>query len=293
MEKHQGLIVVAIILIFTLTLGLTAYLTQGRGPASSISTVKRFTAKPGTTREKAMVLSTDKRSKPTQTFTPPEAVQEDEEPKTLTIRSLSPEKEGEEGPSVADEIIGTAVNALSPEEGLQTIEDELAIPHAPKDQARLYLTQATLMAQMLPPKTEEALAALDKAMSLAPGLAQQQRIAKHKARLLFANGEFVQARQLLETTLQSAQEITMPGLELSLLLGKIYEKEATYDEAERLYRRTMRLALGLKRKAVPEAESLMRLTALRLAQLYKTTGHPEKAEILAQELPNQLTDDTE
>ena len=67
-------------------------------------------------------------------------------------------------------------------------------------------------------------------------------------------------------------------LELSMLLGDLHERCGAHDKAEAAYKHTVDQAIALDVDLNPEPMDYLRMAALRLARLYRSSGRQEDAE---------------
>jgi len=250
---------------------------------------QRFTAKPGTTRENAVALTSNKRP---DTAVPAESsawnagATEDDSP--LTVKSLStPSEKPRSGP--AHDRAVEALNSASPETGLRLLNSALALPHDSGQAALLYEAMGQLYAQSDPPDFDRAASAFEAALARAedPDLAQEIRL--KSAQVLMQGGLDEQALAQLDGDPEPEALSTGTQFRLHLLRGQLEERAGRAAEAEQIYRDVLEAALalpdGLSRDG---ALDMARLAGLRLSGLYRAQDQAGNAETLARELKRQL-----
>ncbi len=302
MPKRQTLILLIVLGGSLVAIAITAYITLGggNGAAAKLPTEKRFTAKSGTTRSKAVMLSSDKR--PSQAKKNAASRAEDKPEKTpegeskapapdVRIKSLSePAKESAMSPT--DRTVRSAMNALSPEAGIEKLEEALANTNAPGEQAKLQAAMAMLYAQVDPPDEAAVEARFEQAMDSAQTLATKQQVAAMHAQYLMLRGQDEQAQQVIGSVLGSGGSANEATMRLYLMLGQMHESSEEMSEAELAYLHAFRQSMATEGDLKSETEAVLRLSAMRLAQLYRQTGREAEEAQIARALTQRLAEAT-
>jgi hypothetical protein len=190
--------------------------------------------------------------------------------------------------SPADVAARGALNALSPEAGIEKLEKALADTGDPGEQAKLQSAMAMLYAQADPPDEAAVQACFRKAMDLAPDLALKQQVAAMQAQYLLALGQKEQAQQLIGSVLAPDAPVSEAKVRLYLMLGQVHESSEEGDEAELAYVHAFRESIETEGELSPGMEGALRLSAMRLAQLYRGTGRQTEAAQVARALSVRL-----
>ena len=290
MLQRNSLIAGGIIGSAILIAVVVAYFGQPSTDSGSFDKGQRFTADPGTTRENAMLLTSEHRAT---TADPEDAIarqadhiEEDDDP--LEVKSLSRKNiEARSGP--ANEVAESARNNLSPEAGLRQIDAALALPHNQEQAALLHEVRGELYAQMDTPDFAQAQAAFEKALEMTTDAELEEEI-RHKAvQILIQAGQDAEALELAETQLKERPPASRSGYKLQLLKGQLEERAGRITEAEQEYRAVLE-AMGNMPETLDDEEalSLARLSALRLTQLYRHAGRDGDVEEVAGALRKQV-----
>ena len=191
-------------------------------------------------------------------------------------------------PSPADQAVQEALNALSPEHGIEKIEAYLASLENLDEAARLYCALGTLYAQTDPPDTSRA----EQTLAVANDLAQSPQD-KHRATYLLTNmlvqrGEKDRALDEVRAALDRDGTATLPGAQLSVLAGSLHESEGAVQEAEAAYKKAMESSLAASERVGPRALDVYRQACLSLARLYRNTDRDSEAEAVTRDLKRAL-----
>ena len=290
MLQRNSLIATGVIGGAVLVAAAVAYFGQSSVDQGSFDKGQRFTAKPGTTRENAMLLTSAHRAT---TADPKDAIarqadhiEEDGDP--LEVKSLSHKNiEARKGP--ANDVAESARNNLSPEAGLRQIDAALALPHNQEQAALLHEARGELYAQLDTPDFVQAQAAFEKALEMTADAELEEEI-RHKAvQTLMQAGQDAEALELAATQLREHPPGSPSGYKLQLLKGQLEERAGRVEQAEQDYRAVLEAM-----ETVPEslgdeeALSLARLSALRLTQLYRDAGRDGDVEEVAGALRKQV-----
>lgn len=285
----QFLIVVGVVALIVAVTVVAAYFGQAKSGSVIVDKGQRFTAKPGTTRENAIALTSNKRPS---TKSPEESIarkaDEMEDDAPLTVKSLSSSADERSGP--AHDKAMEAMNSGSPESGLRMLNEALALPHDPQQAAYIQEAMGQLYAQLEPPDFEKSQAAFDEARSLAKGDPKlEQSILLKSVQVLMQQGMDDEARIQMETGFTAADLSNQTQLQLHLLQGKLEERAGHPEAAEQVYQEVLDAALALPESIDREmALDLARLAALRLTGLYRSQNRDEAADGLAQDMKRRL-----
>ncbi len=252
---------------------------------------QRFTAKPGTTRENAMLLTSAARksAKDPEPSNPEQPIKPEHEDDPLEVKSLSGSApKMRSGP--ASDVAQAALNNLSPEAGLRQLEAALALPHNQEQAALLHEARAELYTQMSPPDFEQAQLAFEKALEMAVDPLLQEEIQHQMVQMLMQAGRDPEALERASARLKDAPPSGGAGYKLQLLLGQLYERAGHHDLAETNYRAVFDAMGGIPESLSPEESiALSRLATLRLTHLYRGAKRDQDAEDIALALKKQVS----
>lgn len=290
MSSKNTIIVASIIFGAFVIMIVAIYIGENGLGGGNFDKGQRFTAKPGTTRENAILLTSNKRpttADPEDTIARRAENQEDDDP--LEVKSLStPEPDPRRG-GPAGKTAREALNSLSPEAGLRKLEDALALPNTPEQKALLLEAQGQLYAELDPPDYEKSLASFDEAAELATDPVIQEAIVFETAQMLLQAGEEAAALRRIDAHLATGPPRSDMGYKLRLMQGQMHERAGALEEAEATYQAVLSEAGELPDYLDKEtAVSLMRLAGLRLTSLYRDNDRSQAADSLARDLKRQL-----
>lgn len=286
MLQRNSLIAGGIIGSAVLIAAIVAYFGQPSTDSGSFDKGQRFTADPGTTRENAMLLTSEHRAT---TADPKDAIARqadhiEDDGDSLEVKSLSHKNiDARKGP--ANDVAESARNNISPEAGLRQIDAALALPHNQEQGALLHEARGELYAQLNPPDFAQAQAAFDKALEMTADVELEEEI-RHKAvQTLMQAGEDAEALKLATTQLKEHPPASRSGYKIQLLKGQLEERAGQMEQAEQNYRAVLE-AMESEPESLDDEEtlSLARLSALRLTQLYRHAGRNDDVEEVAQTL---------
>lgn len=304
-RKAQMLALVATLGIFFGMMALAAWwsTSQQSGTSTQRTSRLRFRARPGTTRDNAMILTTKKRDPDDTSLSSGQGGETAEakdksagpdsqhKPPELEVRSLSPVDGGAGSP--VEKSIRSALNTLSPEAGIARLKLALDTPHTPEEDARMHTAMGMLYAQLDPPDYAGAKQAFEQAMRAAPNPAARREALKHYAAMALNAGRAETVLPVLESALRQTAEEPAGQAPLQLLLGQIHEAAGRLEPAEQAYQRVIDTALGNNGAPPKPVENAVRLAALRLSRLYTTSGRKEKAEALRERVAGRLGPESE
>ncbi len=283
MDTRQTVTLIAIMGVFFAGLIAAAYFGQRQASdPAAISTTRRFAAKPGTMREKAIALTTSKRSLESEPSSGAPADGEAlrrEQP--MQAYSLSgPNDEHRPASTPETRTARAALNAANPEEGMRQIRAALDMPHAPEEAAHLYAALGQLYSQSDPPELAQAVAAFDEAYRLTQDPAMRAAILEQQASILAQQGSPAKALQRIEALMKEAVPEDFEGIRLRALAARIYEKVGAMEKALAAYQQAFEDAQR-RQDENPDAADTLRMTGLRLTRLLRAMGRIEEAESVA------------
>ncbi len=298
-RKTQMIALVATVGIFFGMMALAAWWSMRQQSATSGGTGRmHFTAQPGTTRDNARILTTNKRDSGDRAFSggggsgssrsnnADSTPEERDAPPELTVDSLSA-AEDRAADSPFAETVCAALNAASPEVGIAKLGVALDTPHTAEESARIYTALAVLYGQLEPPDYDRAKQAFERALAVAPDAAARRGVVRQHAAFALGAGFPEEALPKVEAALQETNTQT-EAVPLLLLLGQIREASAELEAAETLYRKAVDHALESEGELAAAVEESLRLAALRLARLYSANGREEDAEALRDRVAERL-----
>lgn len=287
MSNKNTAIVVSIILSAFFIVLVVVYLQESGLNADTFDKGQRFKAKPGTTRENAMLLTSSKRASGPDTSGGSAAAADDSDP--LPVKSLSQPAPDARRSGAAGELARAALNSLSPEAGLRKLDEALAMERAPEQNAILYEAQGQLYAQLDPPDYEAARASFDQAAVLAEDPVLQEEIAYTAVQMLVQAGFEAEARERIVAQLADGPPQSDTGYKLRLIEGQLQEHAGALEAAEATYQSVLDAARAMPEPLESEgALALARLAGMRLTTLYRKHDRDGEADTLSQDLRKQL-----
>ena len=192
--------------------------------------------------------------------------------------------EGAPAVSATEQTVREAMNALSPEAGIKRLQACLAGLKEVGAASRVYWALGTLYGQLDPPDIERAMEALQTAAGQARSAEDRHRAALSLAGLLAQKGDRAQAEERIRSALEYDKMVTLPGLQLEILLGKLYEDDGANEAAEAAYKNAVDDAAA----AGVSAANIYRQACLSLARFYRKLGRDADADALARVMKTQL-----
>lgn len=300
MEEHQGPIIVVVLVAVVVALGVAVYFSgEGGAKSSGLDSQKRFVAKPGTRREKALALTSSKRdlsATPTggggsifgpgggETAAQEQGVAPEDR---IAVRSLSAPEESEDL-TEEDREIRSALNSLDPERGLEKLK-ELTEGTVERDTAaKAYMAMGLLYAQMDPPDYAASDSAFSTALDEAPTRNLRQQIVQSHASMLLLRGANARAKEAITNILAEVGPANVIEGRLRVMLGQVFEAEGDTAEAETQYRNALQQVSTLPTADAEEQSDVLRLAGLQLSRLYHKTGRSDDARNIVQQLETSL-----
>lgn len=288
MSSKNTIIVVSLILGSIFIVALVAYIRQS-GLAESFDKGQRFTAKPGTTRENAVILTSNKRPSTEEPKATIARRGDQEEGDPLEIRSLSaPNSDGKRvGP--AGDAARAALSSFSPEAGLKQLDLALALPNTPDQLAMLNEAKGQLHAQTTPPDYDKSLASFDEAAAATRDAELREEIVYKTVQMLIQAGREDEAGDHVDAQLAMQPPLGPTGYKLQIIQGQLQERAGRLEEAESTYQAVLAAVQAMPDGLDKEsALSLARLAGLRLTGLYRRNDRRQAADALVAELKRQL-----
>ncbi len=277
MDRQQIALLIAFSVVFMAALGGAYWYASNQAQTPTAAAGERgfrFEARPGTTREQAVALSTNKRDAPTMAPRSGAAEGRGDSRDPLRVRSLSaPETEAA---SQAEAVARAARNLLSPRDGIARVQAALASARAPEDVAALYETLAQLYAEL---DEREAVRETWAAAREQLGEAWHARLALAEARTLLQWGEPVRALALVDEGLAQHGGPPSGVLGLHALRGQLLEQQGRIDEAIAAYNAALSAAETGRTTGAPNA---VRHAAMQLARIHRHYGRDAEAAAAAQ-----------
>ena len=271
MDRQQIVLLVAFSVVFVAALGGAYWYAADQSQTPTAAAGERgfrFEARPGTTREQAVALSTNKRETPT-TAPSAGAATGGGARDPLRVRSLSP-PEGH-APTRGRAIAREARNLLSPRDGIARVQAALDTAEAPEDVAALYETLAQLHAEL---GEREAVRATWAAARERLGEAWHARLALAQARTLLQWGEPVRAPALVDEGLAETGTQASGVLGLHALRGQLLEQQGRIEEALTAYDAALDTA---EAGHAPDAPEAVRHAAMQLTRIHRHYGRDAEA----------------
>jgi tetratricopeptide (TPR) repeat protein len=276
MEKNPGLILFVLVGVVLAAILGAAWLSSGKGKAATgLSPTARFTAKPGTTRKNAVMLSSSKRAKMEATAPAGSAAGA-----PLPVRSLTPEEERiGSPPSPVTEAVTAALNAWNAELGLEKLTALLEQDLTEEERAEVLAAMGVLNGQKSPPDHEGAERCFSQALQQDLSPALRARIVAQSVQSLMAQGRIDDAH----ARVKAARDQYPPGeagLQLDLLYASLEEQRGNRDGAEEIYAAALEKALTSVETLDRQTDDLLRMAALRLTRIYKDSDRGAEASTL-------------
>ena len=181
-----------------------------------------------------------------------------------------------------------ALNALTPQQGIDRLAALLATLDNLENASRLYTALGTLYTQT----GEAGVAPAEEAFATAKKLARNHED-RHRAALahvtaLSARGDVEGAMREASAAIQPGDPYTLSGMQLAVAQGKLYEQQNAPDQAEEAYKKAMQDALAAEPVLHSDALNVYRQACLSLVQLYRKTGRESAANSLVLKMKNDL-----
>ncbi len=282
MEKRQLFILAGIVLAFVIAVSWAARFSQGGKRSQSSST---FFARSGTMRERARMLVSKKKAPPKRKGEVNGRITNGDT--ISSIRRISPQSD-EPRPSEDEQAAQEALNALTPEEGIEKVLASLATLETTAETAELYSALGRLYAQTDPPDIANAQAAFATASNLVRSSEAKHRIACLEAKMLVTQDQPRAALTRIRDTLEFDKTITVARLQLMIMLGKLKHDAGDVEAAEAAYRAIVGQSLDIFEDLGPDSVDVYRQACLNLARLYRKTGHDKKADSLVKTMKQRL-----
>lgn len=263
MDERRTLIVVTAVLFFLVVLfGVSAYFSRKQDEDSF--TPKRFTAKEGTTRDGARILTSTQRpaSKTPPADTAPSG-------KKLPSASLSPKPDPESGAATRAAKVREAVEASAGDEGAL----RALLSAADGEEQRLELLGEIASAQQgVAPEISLKLAAVVQAvLGKDFGEELRQLVRAKQGQQLLHDAQWQPASDLVATQDDDSQEPSNGNVSLLVVRGQAMEGLGKKEEALGAYEAAFVQAEQLN-MILPDAKEALRLAALRQTRLAREEG---------------------
>ncbi|MCC6144520.1 MAG: hypothetical protein IT368_12005 [Candidatus Hydrogenedentes bacterium] len=282
MDRRQKLVLFASVVLFLAAMAVAVWFGGQKSPPGSVDAGQRFKAKPGTTRENAVVLSSNKRPS-TEAGVQPHAPVNPRE--RLEVQSLS-------GTALATDlnavVIQQALDAGSPLQGLAIIDRALAEAPEQDDSPVLQATRGILLSRMDASAWPDAEAAFEAGAAAAEDGQTFAWVLEQHAQALLGWDKLDQAEAILRQGLSDARITPDEGLRLMILLGTVCEMKQQPEPAASSYKQAVDVLLRRENAWSPDDADLARLASLRLSRLYRASGEEQAARALARRVQARL-----
>ncbi|HUW60818.1 MAG TPA: hypothetical protein VMZ06_07395 [Candidatus Bathyarchaeia archaeon] len=281
MERRQLFVVVITVLILVGALVVTAYFSEG--DTAKRSGGLKFRQGP---RKERTVVNEDLYNKIVGAESVPDsraAVN-----KTGDDNTEANDKPRETPVTPEEAAAAEALNALTPQQGIDRLSALLATLDNLENASRLYTALGTLYTQT----GEAGVAPAEEAFAVAKKLAHTYQD-RHRAALahvtaLSARGDIEAAMREAADAIQPGDPYTISGMQLAVAQGKLYEQQGAPDQAETAYKKAMEDALAAQPVLHNDALNVYRQACLSLVQLYRKTGREPAANSLVLKMKNDL-----
>lgn len=188
----------------------------------------------------------------------------------------------------ASQAMHEAMVAPTPEVGITKLETFLAQMENLDEASLVYCTLGTLYAQSGADGMYKAEAALTEARRMAQTEDDRDAAALGLVRLLDQQGETDRASEEAKNALAGDMAVSLAGLELTVLLGRLEEKRKNVAQAEWAYEKAMTDAAGAAAVFGEPAWNVYRQACLALVQFYRAAGREEDAEAVRRKMKAEL-----
>jgi len=267
-EIRQALLVVGSVLaVFMLITGITLFFNRGSGSPLASPPSKRFTAKGGTTRDRAVALVSRKQTARIGNTSSGVGTQEQREEKQRRIRARMLSEIEETQPLTENQRkIREALNTLDPDEGLRKLQSMLEQTQDDRERSDIYAAMSELYLQRDSPDLVAAEKMLDAALSAAPDAETRAKMLLRQAELCAARGAPQLALAKIQVELRRLGGGADPAAALPLMTaqGFLQEAQGDIEAAESSYREVLQRAGTTPASGVTESarDAGMRLTRL-------------------------------
>ncbi|MBI2423391.1 MAG: hypothetical protein HYV27_11230 [Candidatus Hydrogenedentes bacterium] len=271
----SALVMVAIVL-------LAAYFGETARKEEPFDKGQRFTAKPGTTRENAVILTSTKRaSGPEPIAVKAPVTMDDPPPQVMSLSRDSRYRKDAEPMEEHEVAIQAAESAATPEEGIAQIEEALRQPQRAEVAAKMEVALAELYRQSGPEGVEAARAAFERAMQIAPDQAAKDYVTAQYGNFLILQEDFEGAAQMLTGALNTETVLNPSRVQLAAQMGYLYEQRNDMKAAEDTYSKLFRDVIEKQPELGAEREEMLRLSAMKLSRLYRKLNRATEADEVA------------
>lgn len=302
-NTDQQQLIIAIFVIVTLIVAIAVAMFLGqREKGAGLQSTQRFTAKPGTTRENAVALSSSKRKTEEEggraaapppasgsggsrdVANPPPPVSTNEKP--MRVRSLSPEEA--EAEDETEQSVRAALNDLSPARGIEKLQAMLETELSDDERARVYGAIARLCGELETPDLARQEEALSFAASYAESPKAALEAARNHAEILSSRGDYAGASERVKQAISDLTQASPERAELGIIMGGLMEAQQDAVGAEEAYAAAFKDAKDSASEQPEQREEALRQSGLRLSRIYRATGRSSEADAVAQSLTAAL-----
>lgn len=280
-DKKQAIILVLVGFgIFSLFI-VVAYIGQRNAESpTQAASGRRFTAKPGTTRENARALTSSRA--PTESSSKPSSGTSGTQGTVSSWRDPKEAESVKESASEAEKLAEEAMEGLPTDEGIRKLEEALGLPQKREEATRLQVALAKLYSRIENIGVNKALAKYDEALANAPTQELRDYVVQESAQMLIQREEPDLAQARLSAALENPVPPSLPRLRLGVLLGKLHEKDGALEKAESVYKHTLEEGLALLKERDARVLGVVRFAGMRLSALYRSTDRDAEADAVAE-----------
>ncbi len=283
-NKQQIVVVVAVLLGFGLVIGVAARMSSG---GDSPIREHRFFGKAGKTRERATPLVTKREAYTPKGTSSDKGTREDGESDDLALRARRLRSDTRPEATPEEKVIQAATVASSPEEGIEELRGYLATVASTAEVSQIYTALGRFHAQTDPPQLEAAEQAFATAEAAAHSPSERHAARQAHAEVLLRFDERERAQEVIRAGLESP-DVTLPGMQLRIMLGKIHEAAGRLQDAETCYKDCAQLALDAVESLGAPALDVYRAACLHLARLYRESGRSAEVEAVSRDMRTNL-----
>jgi tetratricopeptide (TPR) repeat protein len=280
-QRKQNLVVGLVLVAFGVLVVGTLIYSRGSGTVTNKAlTRKPFVAKAGTMRKNAKPIYTKApRDMPSGTAAP----SGEGTGSSAADGSGASGGEGSDSPPSESPEIQEALDAPTPEEGIEALEEHLKTLDAVAEASAVYTALGQLHARKSPPDDEAALQALATAAELAQTDEQAHDAALVQARLL-TEQDPAAALDVARNALATHPEPTASGIQLAIKEGILLEDSGDPKAAENAYKQAIESVEAATGQVDSETTAAYRQACIRLSRLYRKTRRDDEANALARKM---------
>ena len=274
-ERKQAIVVVVLVLVIIGAMVYAFVAGQGGGLNAATGAAKPFTTdKP---RDVTMPIARSEDAN-TPDFDADDLADRDASSKESRMLLMDSRLRERLASNAGERLAMEAFAQLDPAKGVGLLVDQLPSMAVAAEATAMYSALGKLYLQTDPPQVELAVASLREAARLADSAEAAHRALLAEIAVLHEQSGWKEAGPRLLEAFPEGSATTIPGLQLSVLLGKYYDETGDLDQAERVYKDTAEQARELREHLGPDADAVYRQVCLNLSRLYRDNGRDNDAE---------------